>query len=144
MAWQQLLVNGCMPLRQSPVEETRDVHSKLNKIHHTPFISHSVPFVPHLIGATGQNSRKLKTFIYCFLPRAPQRPVEVQSHAHAIRKCRGRIAGTAIFNQWGTGSYEQIFPPLVSQVDFQRCIYKAHQKILVRPDVSCPEWWPIQ
>ena len=55
-------------------QETRDTHSKLNdKIHHTSFISHSVPFVPRVIGATGQNSCKLKTFIYCFLPRASQR-----------------------------------------------------------------------
>ena len=96
-----------MPLRQSSVEETRDTHSKLNdKIHHMPFISHSVPFVPRLIGATGQNACKLKTFIYCFLPRASQRPVEVQSHARAIRKCRGGIASKASFNQWGTGSYK--------------------------------------
>lgn len=145
MEWQQLLVNGYMPLRQSPVEETRDTHSKLNdKIHHTPFRSHSVPFVPRLTGATGQNSCKLKTFTYCFLPRASQRPIEVQSHVRAIRKCRGGIASKPSLINGRQDLISKYFLLSSPRWVFRETLRKAHQKILVRSDISYPEWWPIQ
>ena len=109
-----------------------------------PFISHSFPFVPHLIGATGQNSCKLLPLTYYFLPRASRRPVEMHSLTYVQSGSTGELlpAESSLING-GQDLINKYFllssPRWISRDAF----HKTHQKILVRPSIGYSQWWPI-